>query len=535
LEGFSVSDIAPILDGIRDIVSIIDSSNIYRFVNHNYCKAIDRPFQAIVGQSVADIWGQQIFSASIENEIKRCFSGELFEYEKWIIFGKLGKKCMLISYIPCYNNGIINYVCVINRDITDSKLLEEKHKELGKAFKSLEKIKSEWVNTIDSIEDIIIHTDSNGNIKRFNKAFKEFLRTDYNDIIGKKVGAVLESAGFPLNDNLFNNNLFNNINQYKNSQNGKWYNFKTSFFTEMESQIFSGLVLVIHDITSLKKQTSELESAYRQLKEKQLQIAHQEKLACIGQLAAGIAHELNNPIGYVKSNLNSLSKYTDVIKEIFSALHESTNLSNIKMLIVEKNIPFILSDLAQLTSETIFGINQASEIIKNLKDFSHLDSNRKSEHLNINDLLDNALLLSRNEIKYYAEVKKNYIPLMDVSGVSNELTQVFLNIIVNAAQAIRSYLKQDGCSFTQGTITLETGMDKSNCFVKIGDNGPGISLEHQSRVFEPFFTTKPVGSGTGLGLNISYDIIVNRHGGSIDLESSPGHTVFTVKLPLKKS
>jgi two-component system NtrC family sensor kinase len=225
-----------------------------------------------------------------------------------------------------------------------------------------------------------------------------------------------------------------------------------------------------------------VQEQYESLKQTQGQLLHSEKMASVGQLAAGVAHEINNPIGFVTSNVQTL---TDLLKESYD------------------------------------GLVRVREIVQNLKSFVHLDKS-EVQLADINEGLEATLKVVWNELKYKCQVEKKFGDLPRVRCFAGERNQVFLNLIVNAAQAIEG----------QGVVTITTDADTDNAFVRISDTGRGIPEEHLAQLFDPFFTTKPVGEGTGLGLSVSYGI-VRKHDGDITVDSAVGKgTTFTVRLPL---
>jgi len=277
----------------------------------------------------------------------------------------------------------------------------------------------------------------------------------------------------------------------------------------------------------LNKKASEIKNAHGML-------LQSEKLASIGQLAAGVAHEINNPIGFISSNLNALEGYIKDIKILmakYKDIHSINSeerlilLKKIELLKEEMDIEFILDDLAQLIDESKEGADRVKKIVADLKDFSRVDHGEK-EFFNINQGLESTLNIVKNELKYKAEISKEYNEIPEIECYPQELNQVFMNLLINAAQAIEK----------RGKIWIKTGLVNNNGHdfieVRICDTGTGIAEENLNRIFDPFFTTKDVGKGTGLGLNISYKII-EKHNGEIKVESEIGKgTTFIVRLPV---
>jgi signal transduction histidine kinase len=286
--------------------------------------------------------------------------------------------------------------------------------------------------------------------------------------------------------------------------------------------------------TERKLAEEELKKAYMKLKETQAQLIQSEKMASIGQLAAGIAHEINNPAGFIISNLDILNKYIGRITPIFQryvqletslAQYQIPELSHltreIKDLRDHSAMDHILTDLPQIVSESLEGTQRIKKIVYDLRTFSHAEA-IEPQYAFVNDLLDFSLNLIWNEIKHKAEVVKEYSDVPKLFCYPQQLRQVFLNILKNAVQAIEK----------RGKIIIKTYEKNNNIFIEIIDTGCGIPEELQNRIFEPFFTLKEVGKGTGLGLSIVYGII-KKHKGDITVKSKIGEgTNFIIKLPI---
>lgn len=294
---------------------------------------------------------------------------------------------------------------------------------------------------------------------------------------------------------------------------------------------------------TLDEKTKNLLNADWELKEKsselnklQVQLIQQEKLASLGQLAAGVAHEINNPIGFIMSNINSFGEYVSSFKQFFLKYAELElcirelddkntlkKLTEVQEMKLKSDIDFILKDIENLINESKEGSVRIKEIVQNLKSFARLDESQMKES-DLNEGLEATLKILWNELKYKCEVTKNYGKLPMLYCYPGQLNQVFLNLLVNSAQAIPEH----------GKIHIETNSDDSHILIKISDTGTGITKENLKKIFDPFFTTKPVGKGTGLGLSISFGII-QKHDGTIEVESEPGKgTTFTIKLPVKR-
>jgi signal transduction histidine kinase len=278
----------------------------------------------------------------------------------------------------------------------------------------------------------------------------------------------------------------------------------------------------------LRQSLAELEAAHAKLKEMSSQLLQSEKMASIGQLAAGVAHEINNPIGFVKSNLGMLKKYVEsLLRLVDEYSHLETAAApelrqRIEAAKQREDLKFLREDVIDLIDESIDGVGRVRQIVQDLRDFSHPgESEWQSADLHAG--LESTLNVAWNEIKYKAEVVRDYGELPSVECLSSQLNQVFLNLLVNAAQAIAE----------RGQITLRTRHEGDWVSVAVSDTGSGMAAEVRDKVFDPFFTTKAIGKGTGLGLSMAYGIIA-KHGGRIEVASEPGKgSTFTIWLPVR--
>jgi len=279
----------------------------------------------------------------------------------------------------------------------------------------------------------------------------------------------------------------------------------------------------------LEDRSRELYLSMEELKSSQNQLVHSEKMASLGVLAAGIAHEINNPIGYISSNFNSMKNGLKDIQSFISSVSKSIEIAEDLPTIrnswnKEKqryDLDFILEDFIDLALETSEGLDRVRQIVSDLRAFTRADSDKKSP-VDINDTLRAAVNILENQTRYKAVVETEYADLPQIMGFSGKLSQVFTNLISNANQAVSD----------NGKIIVRTFETEADIGVSVQDNGCGISHEDLKQLFTPFFTTKPVGEGTGLGLSISHGII-EEHQGKIEVDSELGKgTRFTVKIPL---
>jgi signal transduction histidine kinase len=299
----------------------------------------------------------------------------------------------------------------------------------------------------------------------------------------------------------------------------------------------------------LERTIQALNDKNEQIKSQQLQLVQAEKMSSLGQMVAGIAHEVNTPLGFVKNSLTLLSRNQQEIESLLEKQHQLAEaLVEGDAEHVEKHIAEafeaakeldeneVLLDTRKMLDHSKIGIERIEELVLNLKNFSRLDESA-FKLSDINEGLDSTLVIAHNELKHKAEIIKAYAPDLKAECYPSQLNQVFLNLLMNAAQAIPE----------KGTITITTRYeaepnieakekaDRKYATIKIADSGKGISPEHLNKIFDPFFTTKPVGQGTGLGLSISYQII-ERHKGTISVRSELGKgTEFIVRIPVRQT
>jgi signal transduction histidine kinase len=286
----------------------------------------------------------------------------------------------------------------------------------------------------------------------------------------------------------------------------------------------------------MRANTAELEQAYAQLKSSQLALVQSEKMASLGQMVAGVAHEINTPLGYVQNNVaigqelftqmqGVLGTYETLIDQLLDGDADEEQLAAQMQLAAamrrDGNMQEMLGEMNGLMADSLYGIEQISGLVHDLKNFSRMDA-AANDLTNLNDCIESALNIGRNVLKNKVEVVKDLAQLPEIMCAPSQLNQVFLNLFTNAAQAME----------TQGTLYIKSWHDAAHIHISVTDTGKGIPAEIVNRIFDPFFTTKPVGEGTGLGLAITHQII-QQHGGSIHVESRIGEgTSFHVSLPV---
>ncbi|AKS06135.1 ATPase [Pseudomonas trivialis] len=283
----------------------------------------------------------------------------------------------------------------------------------------------------------------------------------------------------------------------------------------------------------VEQRTQALQLEIDERKHLESQLVQSEKLASLGQLAAGVAHEINNPVGFISSNLSTLDGYFNQLQQILDAYQRAEALiaapeqrDQLKALRTDLELEFLKEDIPILIKESKEGIGRVVQIVKDLKNFSRVDNDQTWQFANLQQGIDSTLNIVASELKYKADVVKNYSTLPEIECLASQLNQVVMNLVINAAQAMGP---------ERGTITISNGVEGENIWLEVADNGCGIAPDAVQKIFDPFFTTKPVGEGTGLGLSLSYGI-VKKHRGDISVSSELGKgTKFRVVLPIRQT
>ena len=420
-------------------------------------------------------------------------------------------------------------------------VLAEAFNQMGARLSETTVSKRYMDNIIDSISDLLVVTDDAGVITRVNRFAAGRLGYEPGELIGRPVaGLGWDPAG---------SGIFSGGPASRNDWPHEETHYRTKDGREIPVHVSCarlsaagdeapGMVFVARDISArlriereLQRERDEQQQLIEKLQTAQEQLLQSEKMASVGQLAAGVAHEINNPVGYISSNINSLGEYIRQLLSVLEAYESAEQLlaahpetlRRLARLKEEVELEYLKEDVTELIEESREGVGRVRRIVQDLKEFSHVGE-AQWQRADLHKGLDSTLNVARNELKYKAEIVKEYGDIPEVECVISQLNQVFMNILVNAAHAIEG----------RGTISVRTGRVRDQVWVEISDTGKGIAPEHLRRLFEPFFTTKPVGQGTGLGLSLSYGI-VQKHGGEIEVESRVGEgTTFRIWLPVRQ-
>ncbi len=514
-------------------IAITNLDGIIDYVNPKFCQVTGYTLDEAIGQNPRILKSGEMSPENYSELWKTITSGGEWhgEFHNKRKDGTLFWEFASIS--PLFDkDGTITGYLAVKEDITERKVIEKElaesrlaleanHEKLEHLFAEVASGKREWEETLDHLRDFIILTDPDHRIRRCNKLLSDATGMHLNGLAGLDWRNLLRDAGFHFLN--FNGSTGEMIHQ----KSGSTYDI-TVYPIEDAAEV-KGYVVSINDTTELQAASRELQKAYLELKEAQMHIFQQEKMASIGQLAAGVAHEINNPMGFVSSNLTTLNKYVERLIEYIAAGEiavescsggEPEKLKNLRKSL---KIDYISDDARLLITESQDGAGRVRRIVQDLMSFSRADQ-VEPVLTNLNEALETAINFAGNEIRYIATIKREFGDIPEIKCFSQQLNQVFLNLLVNAAHAMTE--KQDG------TLTIRTRVEGDHVCVSIIDTGCGIPENIRQRIFEPFFTTKEVGKGTGLGLSISYEII-QKHGGDISVESELGKgTTFTVRLPV---
>lgn len=474
------------------------------------------------------------YISSIEPEKKdillknydKCLNGEEFSMNYFV---KDGRDNILWMQEFCKPFGKTldkkGYTSVI-QDLTKVGIVKE----------MIEKVEGEHSIFMQKLPFGVKMIDKNGNNYFQNKAMENLIKKHrFNDENNEFIKSLISNFDNTVKNKTYKDNL------YIKGEEEFVYEVETFPITRMNKVLF--IVGLFRDISKEKKLENDLKDRHdrlgkilMELDETQRQLIQQEKLASVGQLAAGVAHEINNPLGFVMSNLDILKQYnTSYVKYIDKLENIKLKDGNEKELIekakLENDIDFILDDINNLFFDTMEGLRRIEKIVRSLRSFSRFEQEDIFKKYDLNQGIKDTLVIAKNEIKYDAEVITLFGDIPRIDAYGGLINQVLLNLLINGVHAIR-----DSEYVNFGKIEVETLVDGDYVKAIIKDNGCGISEENIERIFNPFFTTKAPGKGTGLGMSISYDIIANKHGGDIEVESKINEgTSVTIILPIEQS
>jgi phosphate/phosphite/phosphonate ABC transporter binding protein len=524
-----------ILDSINDSIAIIDISSMKIIdVNSVFLKEHGLSSQEeVIGRTCYEVTHKKSSVCGPPDDI--CPISETLKTGKHssaihFHYNHKGKRRHIeVSTSPIVeSSGAISRVVHVSRDITTIRMAEVAIAE--------GEIKSR--KFIETSQDMVYETDAGGTFVMINQAGAEMLGYPSPwEVIGMKAQSVWRSPDDRMKyiDELQKTGMVKSYPIPALRADGALIDLESTSMILLDANgEFCGIQGIIRDATErklaetlLRRQQEELKKAYNDLKQAQSRITQQEKMASIGQLAAGVAHEINNPTGFIMSNLGSLQKYIDKLACFVQIQQQAIcdlpaeSMGDVLAQRKSLKIDFVLDDLGNLIKESLEGAERINKIVQDLKNFSRIDE-AEQKMADINAGIESTLNIVWNELKYKAKVKKEYGDIPETRCNPGQLNQVFMNLLVNAAHAIEK----------EGEIGIRSWLENHCIFISISDTGCGIADDKLNRIFEPFYTTKEIGKGTGLGLSIVYDI-VKKHNGDIQVRSEMGKgTTFTVMIPV---
>ena len=539
-------------DPARTLVLLVDGANLcVTLANDEAARVLGHPMKALIGMPITDIECalQGVFfwedvrsgrphGVSGQEDLYRCADGRLIHVVKSVtpLLGSDSRMAFLVT-------------------ATAGESVREVHDVLAH---TLSKLRA----ALESTSNGILVLDWNGHIGSMNRRFSEMWevpavlleRQDDAAIVAHLVDSVQESELMRTRlTALADPGASEDVVHHRD---GRIFEFsaRPQYLNEqMVGRVFSAQDITqrTRDAEALRASRDELEQRVRErtadleqlnitllaekerlaqlireLEAAQAQLMQSERMASIGQLAAGVAHEINNPVGFVYSNLGTLKTYVNNLLQVLTAYEQVTpQLPESARQVVARqcqdaDLAYLREDVGSLLAESLEGLQRVTRIVQDLKSFSH-PKESESQLADLEQGLESTLRVVWNELKYKTQVVREYAGLPKVVCRPFQLNQVFMNLLVNASQAIE----------TQGTVWVRTGYDDQWLWVEVQDTGKGIPPEHLTQIFDPFFTTKPVGKGTGLGLSLAYGI-VQKHGGRIDVSSVVGQgSTFRVWIP----
>jgi signal transduction histidine kinase/PAS domain-containing protein len=504
------------MDCVGDMIILTDDSGHIRRCNKVFREFAGMPYNDIIGRD----WKALFYEQGLQVEKVGKGNNECFHRPsgRWFV-----SKCYDVNDVGV--EGISGAVITVS-DFTEVKVATE---EVEKTNTTLEKDREQLRSALDEISSLIQQVVKEKNIKvRFRNASlrKCFEVTGCEKkecpSFGAEDGRCWQTPG-----TLCSGHVEGVFSGTVNCEECLVFKLAMSDPIYQIGQHFNNMMHI------LESMNNELQEAYTELQTAQSHILQQEKMASIGQLAAGVAHEINNPIGFIMSNLGTLQKYSqkflhfiEVQEKALAAAGGGPERIDATLGEVQEQrrllkLDYIAGDVGSLVRESLEGAERVKRIVQDLKSFSRVDE-VGYKTADINEGIESTINIVWNELKYKVNLKKEYGTIPVTKCNLGQLNQVFMNLLVNAAQAIEK----------QGEIVVRTWSENGSIFVSVADTGSGIPPEKISRIFEPFFTTKEAGKGTGLGLSIAYDI-VKKHSGEIRVESEMGKgSAFIVRIPV---
>lgn len=536
-------DLAMVLESAGEGICTIDMDGKHVMVNPSAARMFGYEVDEMVGCHSHSLWHYAKADGSPYPEeecpIYATMRDGVAHRNESEVFWKKDGAGFPVEYVstPIWSNGVITGTVVVFRDITERRRAEAERRRLSEAVEQ-------------SLEAIVL-TDVEHDVIYVNPAFTRLFGYSVPETIGRSADLLAVEDGSCITPRqvmeiALVQGTYSGETRCRGKDGIAIPVLLNVAAVRDEHNGISGYVGTMADLSELKRVETEarqrmeeltranveLRALNAKLAQVQSQLMQSEKMASIGLLAAGVAHEINNPIGYIRSNLGTLGNYIGNFIEVLDAYEEaacsmpdrSELFAGTEELKGKVNLAYIRKDVVDLLHESREGVERVTRIVQGLKNFSRIETEEQWMQENIHHGMDSTLNVIWNELKYKCEVVKEYGDLPDIDCLPSQLNQVFMNLLVNAAQAIDEH----------GMITIRTGREGDGVWVEVSDTGQGIPPENIPRLFDPFFTTKPVGKGTGLGLSVSYNI-VEKHHGKIGVQSEVGKgTTFRVWLPIRQ-
>ncbi len=522
----ALREYAFIVNTSKEFMTLVDRNHVYRAANRSYCRAHNKTREEIVGKTVAQVWDSEVYETRLKNFLNECFAGDETRYEVWLEFPALGMRCLDVTYYPYYGDGkIVTHAVVVSRDITEQK----------RGAEALQQAHARNEQLLTAISSILIGVSSSDRITHWNAPAEIAFDIPATDIIGQpffKCGVQWDWAEISrCIVDCRKQNLPAHLSDIRYVRPDGKDGFLNITFNPFAGEDLTrpGFLLLGEEITERKVL--------------EMQLAQAQKLEAIGQLAAGIAHEINTPIQYVSDNTRFvqdafsdlsglLAKYRRLLLAADDGSLPGELLTEVKEAVDKADVEYLSNEITSAIQESREGLLRVTEIVRAMRGFSHPGVEEKTPS-DINEIIRGAIAVTRNEWKHVAEIETDFsVSLPRVLCLPGAFSQAILNVLINAAHAIADAEGEE--SGTKGTIIAHTHQDGDWVEIRISDTGTGIPKEIQSRVFDPFFTTKEVGKGTGQGLAIAHNVVVERLGGTITFETEVGvGTTFIIRLPIE--